>query len=578
MHFVTLDDSDDDMNGEYDEVSETASSHHHLTTPRRSSASNNHMIHDQIRLGLLPRNAHPRSYSISAPETTQAQRRRSTCFIFCAGSVSTIAGMSMAVAIFLITMGFSDNGSGGGANVPSAIKGLAPQTTSPSDINVVWSCPVNESVDIYQLQMLPQTALPFVSNDTSQDVAMPDDGLSCATDVNGLNASTTYCFRIRAESETHGAGAWSSHQCNTTLLSTAPTAPNPPIVLDVTTNNTADSLHILTSLPTNQGGEVVHTMMLFVNSKYQGNVSVDPKTKLADTYLSLRKEERGQLVRLKTAACNDRGCSDLSNSLRCIVSKTEDGHADPIALCSACIVGGGGAGEDQTLWPPADITTRAGASDTSVLVQWEWDGSSKGEGKGENPYQTFECTAKQPSGFQLQRSDFWTQKDIENGPLVNFTVNGMREYLTEINRLLPAMTYTIRMRSYMIHSDGTLDFSAWSTDAVLRMDTAGACGNIKDVMVQRNKFAQLVSDIQTCMLECIISGETCVVNCVSRIGFTQPCATCWYEDGECVKKHCSGLCLKDPKGQECLQCTDEKCMPALEECTGLPRYTFPNPK
>ena len=134
------------------------------------------------------------------------------------------------------------------------------------------------------------------------------------------------------------------------------------------------------------------------------------------------------------------------------------------------------------------------------------------------------------------------------------------------------------MRSMLLHSDGVVTYSKWNEASILKMNDAGACGNMMDIMIQRNKFNELVKDIQKCMLQCIVSGESCVVDCVSKnVGLSRPCSACWGEEGQCIEKHCSILCLKDPTGNECLQCTNENCMPALEECTGLPRYTFPNP-
>ena len=113
---------------------------------------------------------------------------------------------------------------------------------------------------------------------------------------------------------------------------------------------------------------------------------------------------------------------------------------------------------------------------------------------------------------------------------------------------------------------------------MVKMKEAGECGNSGDVLVQRDHFTTMVPDIQSCMLKCIVSGMECVDECVvQKIGLSAKCAACWGQEGTCVEAHCAVLCLKDSKGEPCLQCTNEHCMPALEQCTGLPRYTFPNP-
>ena len=89
------------------------------------------------------------------------------------------------------------------------------------------------------------------------------------------------------------------------------------------------------------------------------------------------------------------------------------------------------------------------------------------------------------------------------------------------------------MRSMLLHSDGVVTYSKWNEASILKMNDAGACGNTMDIMIQRVKNNELVKDIQKCMLQCIVSGESCVVDCVSKnVGLSRPCSACWGEEGQ----------------------------------------------
>lgn len=440
MHFSTLDDSDDDQPPSDLNILHSSNNSQprspHSNNSRRASTST-HQIHDQIRLGLLPQNAqHPRSYSISLKENSA--RRKSTCFIFCAGSVTTVAITAMAVAIFLIIATTNGNGASGGNN-PGVVTGLETQTIGPSSMNVKWSYPTNITIDSFQLQMVPLSLLPFATNDTDSDIIMNDDGLSCRTQILNLNASTYYCFRIRAL--LNGMGSWSTKQCNITKTAQRPEPPNSPTVFDLSTNSTSDRLHVGVAPPLNQGGATVHTMKLYIDLKYHSNISIDHTTNhrnIAKTRLNLNKKKRGDLILLTTSACNNYGCSDLSNSLRCVVAKTADGHHDPIALCSECTVGGSAGGNDIIL-PPEHVSARSGASDTSSIISWDL-GSP-----GNSNNNIGECAANRPSGFQLQRSDFWTQKNLEKGPIFNITAD---PYLNSIGGYTTGKQSTLLFSSY----------------------------------------------------------------------------------------------------------------------------------
>ena len=592
MHFVTLDEAGDD--------DDTISDYSNHTTPRRASISNNHLVHDQIRLGLLPHRNHMRSYSISGSESSS--RQTSTCWAFCAGSITTIAVGAIAIAIFLITLNYRGGG-GGSSNIPSMVGGLAPLVVGASKINVAWSCNNSVVVNLYQLQMLPSTSLPFppVGNGTTaggggapsmhnhDDVSMEDNGLSCTTTLVGLNASVAYCFRVRGVSDSHGAGSWSSTACNTTDLASVPQAPVAPSVLDFSTNanETKDQLHVSIRTPVDQGGTPIRMMSVYVNTVHQMNISIHGGGSRGggsggsvDTHLLLDRKLRGQLVLLSSTACNDVGCSVLSQSMRCVVA--ERPHSRPIAVCSPCDVGSAGS-SNGIVHSPEHVRATPTPSALSAVLTWEWnDGGTTPSGS---------CSEERPSGFLVQRSDFWTSRSVNNGPVVNMSVapGGSAPYETSIDMLLPSMDYEVRMRTYVLTSDASeggssgsgsdsVRLSRWSAPFALKMENSGACGNSNDVRTTRSKFSTMVDDIQGCLFKCIVSGKECVVDCVSKsVGLSKECSGCWYEEGQCVEKHCLVLCTKDSKSPACLHCTNENCMPDLETCTGLPRYTFPNP-
>jgi hypothetical protein len=585
MHFVTLDDDDD---------------HEPFPTQTRlSSTSNNHMIHDQIRLGLVAQqHTNPRSYSIGSSYSNGPQKS-TKCWIFLAGGVSTVAVFAVSVAIFLLTLNGNANGSNSGG-LPKPVQ-LSAQPLGPTSIDVQWSCAMNQTIDAFQLEMIPR-ALANATNhwNASTTVNMLDNGLSCQTVVSQLNSSTSYCFRIRAQSKLHGDSSYTNVQCNSTTTASIPEIPNAPTAIDFSanTNTSFDRLHVVAApkYNTKDHKQMAHTMQLYINAKHIKNVTIDKRTNVADAKLELDHAQRGHLILLTSSACNDQGCSPLSDSIRCVVA-LRGKHGKPTALCSSCEVGPGGGTESSTLAPPTRPTANSGPSTTSALVAWNWGEGGGGSGT---------CGNSKPSGFQVQRSDAWTKKTVLNGPLINISSSGSdvvrggggggggnsdvtrgwgRElsnngamFTIKIDGLLPAMAYNMRMRAYTIRTNGNLLYSRWSEVFVVKMKEAGECGNSGDVLVQRDHFTTMVPDIQSCMLKCIVSGKECVDECVvQKIGLSAKCAACWGQEGTCVEAHCAALCLKDSKGEPCLQCTNENCMPAMEQCTGLPRYTFPNP-
>ena len=576
MHFVTLDDDEEEDDGELQHQPQPAQSQ------RRAST---HRIHDQIRLGLLPHKSHnTRSYSIGENQSNSSRfKGRSSCWIFMAGSVSTVAACAVVVAIFLLTLSGGNGGSS--SNSPSSVQELDAIALGGSSIKVQWHCSTNDTIDNYQLEILNQKQLPFQGNDTKAVVPMVDNGLSCQTVVSQLNASTTYCFRIRAQS-TKGTGVWNDKvQCNTTTTSSVPALPNSPSVLEFSTNTSHDHLYVRTTPPLNQGGSAVQFMQL--QAVVDGgaiisirNISV--ASGVADTKLVLDAKQRGELVLLSVSACNSRGCSLPSTDMRCIVAKRGSGpHAPPTAICSACEVGG--KSSTSTVNPPSHPTISTGPTPFDALVHWDWGGESTGSsGSGAS------CGATFPTGFQLQRSDAWTHKTVSNGPLINITsdssisssgssnvwrsslANEKRAFTNRVDGLLPAMLYNMRVRAYTIRTQNKdIVFSKWSPPFFTKMKSNGGCGNAADVFAQLSHFKTMVGDIQSCMLQCIVSGVECAVKCViKKIGLSASCAKCWGAEGQCIERHCSLICLKDPTGAACLKCTNVNCMPALEQCTG----------
>ena len=530
-----------------------------------------------------PRLYYPHEHTGAAPPVAA---RRESCLtrlgFFVAGGGTVLAVCAIAVAgIMLGVGGGADDGGRVGPSTIGTVNGLRFSSTGPSSLSVIWDRPSSSPSKVicssYQLEVA-------VAPNGGGSILFPNathiiQGMDYSATVKRLNASTSYCFRIRARSDLGDVGTWSAQVCNSTTAPEVPGPPPMPVVVDVSSSiledktaaTAADVLHVKIPLPQENGGQSITMIRVSVHGMPVASKNItDISESGGDAHISFDFNTRGSLLAVSSKACNDVGCGILSPATNCIIA--ERSHPSAQALCSACPVGiaGGSHSPGSTLPAPNDLIASPSPGSTSLSLSWTWKSTS--------------CNVAddRPGVFNIQRSDWWQKIAIVDGPETNVSVppastgaNIPQETL--VTRLLPSATYSMRVRALSSH-DRADRASGWVYVSVVMPDS-GACGNLADLSIQREEFGSLVPKIQSCMLSCILSGDPkCVSSCVQRkLAFSSACATCWAAEAKCTLAHCSVPCLKDPKGSPCLDCTDRNCMPALEICTGLPRYTFPNP-
>ena len=94
-------------------------------------------------------------------------------------------------------------------------------------------------------------------------------------------------------------------------------------------------------------------------------------------------------------------------------------------------------------------------------------------------------------------------------------------------------------------------------------------------MLHRDNQAHLYADVQSCMSSCELSGGDCAAGCVRKHdAFTAPCAACFGDYFECVKKHCSLPCGISPGGSKCASCAETACQPSAVRCSGMPDWAW----
>lgn len=123
--------------------------------------------------------------------------------------------------------------------------------------------------------------------------------------------------------------------------------------------------------------------------------------------------------------------------------------------------------------------------------------------------------------------------------------------------------------------------SASSTESPRTIDpqegaSAGATGKCTDADKTKFREGGGVSgfdDIQTkCGNQCgaeALKGPACVTACVQKGGYSDGCASCAGESASCVIKNCLADCIADSKGAACRSCSNSKCAPAFNACSGL---------
>lgn len=105
----------------------------------------------------------------------------------------------------------------------------------------------------------------------------------------------------------------------------------------------------------------------------------------------------------------------------------------------------------------------------------------------------------------------------------------------------------------------------------------GACNNDPDLQSIQKHFSTLKYDVQKCAVRCLLSGDSCLSDCIqSTEGLTAGCSDCYAKGIECSKSSCLMSCII-PQSDACAKCAYDQCFPGLLSCSGLSPEQLPPP-
>jgi len=178
--------------------------------------------------------------------------------------------------------------------------------------------------------------------------------------------------------------------------------------------------------------------------------------------------------------------------------------------------------------------------------------------------------------YDVQMDDWWTNstqwRTVRNASGASLDARSLPfpppNYQEE---LLPDSVYKVRVAAR--NGQGV---SPWSLSGSLSTTAAGACGNHPDLTLFRDERTTLHHAIMNGLIACLTSSNrtSCAIGHVEQLGLSYGCSICWAEDGLCTLSKCIVQCL-DPSSAACLACSREYCSPALNVCTGVPKWAYP---
>jgi len=165
--------------------------------------------------------------------------------------------------------------------------------------------------------------------------------------------------------------------------------------------------------------------------------------------------------------------------------------------------------------------------------------------------------------YEVEADDWWKDESM----IMRY--QGIDTLFTYDN-LVPAVTYNFKLFAHSSYGE-----SGKTPIVSVTTFNNGACGNQQDVDIVKTNFEEMQGIIQSCIIRCAIGGTECALECVMEdLGLSEQCSLCWVNTGYCILNECALECIR-PSSEGCIECTEEKCYPDAELCTGMPSYTFP---
>jgi len=124
--------------------------------------------------------------------------------------------------------------------------------------------------------------------------------------------------------------------------------------------------------------------------------------------------------------------------------------------------------------------------------------------------------------------------------------------------------------------------SGFSAPTTLKADAKDMCLDAQDQKVYNDAYS---GDIKKSILECWAENTGAgVESCMKKDGLTAGCATCFGTYANCANTKCSSECYEGSvpfvhdAGNACVSCTNSKCMPAFNICSGLKEFQLSAPE
>jgi hypothetical protein len=118
---------------------------------------------------------------------------------------------------------------------------------------------------------------------------------------------------------------------------------------------------------------------------------------------------------------------------------------------------------------------------------------------------------------------------------------------------------------------------------IVHCGECGHCSTVNDIEIMKSTKDTLTKEATGCALKALFYGEKSLNKCLEeKIGFTQPCSSCWKENILCSRRNCKFTCLlsiflgekSNVNGgslNSCLECDEKLCGPEFIQCAGANR-------
>jgi hypothetical protein len=118
---------------------------------------------------------------------------------------------------------------------------------------------------------------------------------------------------------------------------------------------------------------------------------------------------------------------------------------------------------------------------------------------------------------------------------------------------------------------------------VTHLHPCGLCSTLLDLSIYM-RYRDLTNPVRKCALKSFFEGQKAALECLVKIGFSEPCAKIWLFDALNTRKRCLGVCLLDwaeglPPNEPpnsttlnpCIQCDEDKSGPIFKVVAGRTR-------